>query len=659
MRELIGGRSAESAGSECAVLAVIALAILFAGVVHPQAAFAQSTDLGGGFIDHGPFADANISRGIVCTVDGDGRDVVLVWLFDHREGYALAVIDAETGETEEIPRPVHRNSPFASILSSQGLYYTYFAGHFMEFDPRRREFSVVQQGPWRDAFSMTEDDRGVIWAAIYPGADVVSYDPESGEFREWGPISEHPSKQMTRSIAADDLGWIYVGIGLAVGQIFMLNPATGEVGAVVADEQLTDGGDAEVFRAVDGAVYGFAPTLTSGRQWFALRGGEVTELGAEPEVERKPIIAGDQKLRHLDLPGGGRVRELDLLERRLVVEEPETGETREVAFEISGGGAQAMGVAAAPDGRIVGGTYHPMRSFSYDPRTDEWERRESFGQWNVLAAAGGRVYIGGYGGGDLLEWDPAQEWVRTRLDDPTTNPRVLLRTLPVIGRPHTMLAHPDGRHIIYGGRPGYGHTGGGLVIYDIEARNARVMTHEDVIRWQSPGGLTALPDGRVVGATTIIPGNGGVQRAEVAELFILDIDSGQVQWRGAPIPGVTRYDDLITGSDGRVFGIADQTRLFVFDPERREIMRVLDLEPEFGPTVHQQGPRIFIEVPDGRIFVLLTAGIAELDRESAELTIVAPAPDGIEPGNGGAYLDGRLYFAGGVHLLSWPVPPAN
>ncbi len=640
-------------------LTVLAPAIVMMVMLGAQMASAQSRDMGNGFTDHGPFADAVSSRGIVCTVDGEGRDVVLVWLFDHREGYALAVIDAATGEVEEVPRPVHRNSPFASLLSSGGRYYTYFAGHFMEFDPASREFSFVRQGPWRDAMSMTEDDNGVIWAAIYPDADVVSYDPAVGQFREWGPVSEHPSKQMPRAVAADDGGWLYVAVGMAVGQIVMLDPLTGRVETAIPQDQVVGRGDVHVVRAVDGTVYGFAPVGETEKQWFQFHHGQVTRLDGEPQFEPKQIITGNQNLRHLDLPGGDRVRELNLTERVLVVESAATGEIRRLRLEISGGGAPAMGVAAAPDGSIVGGTYHPMRSFRYYPHADEWHRRESFGQWNVLTATRDRVYIGGYGGGDLLEWDPSAEWVRTRIDDPESNPRFVLRALPDVGRPYTMIAHPDGRHIIYGGRPAYGYTGGAVVLYDMEAQTADIIRHDDLVQWQSPGSLAVLPDGNIIGGTTIIPGNAGVQRAELAELFIFELQSRRVQWRGAPIPDVVRYDDLIVAPDGLVIGIADRTRLFVFDPVERAVVRVLDLEPEFGPTVHQQGPRVFIRTPDARIFVLLVRGIAELDVRSCELTMVAEAPAGIEFGNGGAYLDGSLYFAGGVNLFSWEVPSAD
>src|SRR5690606_39571984 len=76
-----------------------------------------SQDLGDGFVDHGVASPISNHRGTVATVDGDGRNVVLVWLFDHRGGYALLMIDAETGESEEVTMP--RSEEHTSDLQSR------------------------------------------------------------------------------------------------------------------------------------------------------------------------------------------------------------------------------------------------------------------------------------------------------------------------------------------------------------------------------------------------------------------------------------------------------------------------------------------------------------------------------------------------------------
>ena len=57
----------------------------------------SARDLGNGLIDHGVASPLSNHRGIVATVDGNGRNVALVWLFDHRGGYAILVIDATVG----------------------------------------------------------------------------------------------------------------------------------------------------------------------------------------------------------------------------------------------------------------------------------------------------------------------------------------------------------------------------------------------------------------------------------------------------------------------------------------------------------------------------------------------------------------------------------
>ena len=108
------------------------LLILIAGAVlaatHAGAALlpavAQTEDLGNGFRHHGIATPISNHRGTVATVDGKGQPVVLSWLFDHRGGYALLLLDAETGKSEEFPMPFPPGGdcPYASILSSKNRH---------------------------------------------------------------------------------------------------------------------------------------------------------------------------------------------------------------------------------------------------------------------------------------------------------------------------------------------------------------------------------------------------------------------------------------------------------------------------------------------------------------------------------------------------------
>ncbi|MBD3291906.1 MAG: hypothetical protein GF393_03215, partial [Armatimonadia bacterium] len=420
---------------------------------------AEDVDLGNGFIDHGVATPISNHRGTVATVDGNGEPVVLSWLMDHRGCYSLLMVNALTGEYEQFTTPKIGDSPFASVLSSDNKYYTHYGNTFMEFDPVKREFTFSEGTAPRVAMSMTEADDGTIYAATYPSSGVCSYNPDTGEFRDYGHVYDQNWAQYPRDVAVDDQGWVYFGIGNTKSQMIMLNPETGEADPVLAEAERIQG-RCPLWRYEDGKVYG-----KNGDQWYELYEGTATKIEDEPEAARKPIIQSSQALFHRSFPTGHTLRSLDLVNRKLVVETPE-GETLEHEFDYDSEGAHSMGMAAASDGTICGGTAFPMRFFSFNPQTQEWINRPAHGQWNTIAPAEKLFYVGGYGHGFMLEWDPSEEWVNTEKDNPDSNPRFLDQAHPDINRPHDLLVHPNGKYVILAGTPGYGYTGGGLMFWD-------------------------------------------------------------------------------------------------------------------------------------------------------------------------------------------------
>ncbi|MFH1569289.1 MAG: hypothetical protein ABIL09_14940, partial [Gemmatimonadota bacterium] len=367
------------------------------------------------------------------------------------------------------------------------------------------------------------------------------------------------------------------------------------------------------------------------------------------------IITSSQALFHREFPDGRRVTRCDLVERVLEVENPKTGETSQVAFAYSSDGAHVMGVAAAPDGTVCGGTAFPMRFFAYDPRTDAWTNRACYGQWNTVARYRERFFVGGYTGGFLLEWDPSREWVPTAKDDPRGNPRFLTEVAPAINRPHDLLHLTDGRTVVLAGTPGYGYTGGGLLVWDRVAESQVLYEHTDLIPQHAPFSLLELSEGQLLIGTTVGPGTGGEQKAELAELLVLDLAAREVVWHAPVLEGVSEYTDLWPALDGMVYGFADRRRFFVFDPAKRQLVYERDVEPEFGLTCYQQGPRIFVRGPESEIFALFARGIAQVQPEAPyQITLRAASPVPIQAG--GDLLDGRIYFASGSHVYSWEVP---
>ena len=618
----------------------------------PRAAPAATKDLGNGFLHHGVATPISNHRSTVATVDGQGRNVVLVWLYDHRGGYALLMIDAETGKSEQhpMPFPPRGDGPFASILSSRNKFYTHFGSHFAEFDPEQRAFTFFHKTVPQMAMGMTEDDDGVIWSVTYPQSGVASFNPATREFHDYGHVHHENWAQYQRYVAADDTGWIYFGIGNTSSQIIAFDPRTGKATPIVPEEQRAHGAG-YVYRDLNGKVYGRA--APSADSWYELYRGQSKRIEGEVRVRRKPIITSSQGLLHRDFPDGKKLRSCDLVDRVLVVEDPKTGEAKQVEFDYTSEGAHVMGLAASPDGTISGGTAFPMRFFSYDPETDTWANRESYGQWNTVARGDDRFFVGGYGGGFLLEWDPARPWVATAKGSEESNPRFLTECTPTINRPHDLLPHPDGKTLVLAGTPGYGYTGGGLLFWDRQTGARTLLEHTDILPQHSTMSLVALPDGKLLGGTTTSPGTGGERKATEAELYLMDMAGKRLDWHEVVFPGVGQYTDLCPGPNGLVYGIADRRRFFVFDPAKRKVVYEQDTQDKFGLTNSQQGPRVFVLGPDQTIYVLFVKGVARVDPATFAITMLAQSPVPIGPG--GDMLDGRIYFASGSHVYSYGV----
>ncbi len=626
----------------------VSMALLAAGAVS-----AETEDLGNGFRHHGVATPVSNHRGTVATVDGEGRNVVLIWLFDHRGGYALLVVDAETGEHQEVPMPFPPGGdcPYSSILSSTNKFYTHFNSYFVEFDPVKRAFTFWTKTAPRMAMGMTEDDNGVIWSVTYPNSGVVSFNPATREFNDFGHVYKQNWRQYQRYVAADDQGWLYFGVGSTASQIIAFDPKTGKGAPMIPEEERTKG-SGYVYRDLDGKVYGHASGAKNG--WYEFYGGKKRKIGEHAKVDPKPIITSHQGLFHREFPDGKCLLRADTVERILEVEDPATGKKTRNTFDYSSEGAHIMGLAAAPDGTICGGTAFPMRFFSYDPRTDTWINRASYGQWNTVAKQGDRFFVGGYGGGFLLEWDPAEKWIPTVKGKQDCNPRFLTQCTPPIHRPHDLLAHPDGKTLVLAGTPGYGYTGGGLLFWDREKKERVLVEHYSIIPEHSTMSLVALPDGKLLGGTTIGAGTGGEVKAELAELYIMDMDTKKIGWRQAVLPGVTSYTDMCAGPRGLVYGVADGTRFFVFDPARRTVIHQEDTSGTLGRTASQQGPRAFVVSPKGGVHMLFQKGPARIDPTTFEIELLAQSP--VPMAVGGDLLDGRIYFARGSHMYSWQVP---
>jgi hypothetical protein len=244
--------------------------------------------------------------------------------------------------------------------------------------------------------------------------------------------------------------------------------------------------------------------------------------------------------------------------------------------------------------------------------------------------------------------------VATEKDNPESNPLWHRICTPILHRPHKLLAHPDGQTIVMAGTPGYGYTGGGLLFWDRESNSSELVEHTEILPDHSTMSLVSLPGGKLLGGTTTEAGTGGEQKAEVAELYLMDLGTKGIEWREPVLPGGQSYTDLCVRESGLVYGFVDRARFFVFDPGEKRVIHEMETAKAFGLTAFQQGPRVFVGSPQGEMYLLFESGIGLLDEESFVIEWVAESP--VEIGNGGDILEGRLYFTSTSGLYSWELP---
>jgi len=609
-----------------------------------------SVDRGNGFVEHGVAAPVSRARGIAAALDGKGRPVVLAWLADHRGCYEMLVVDAATGNSAEYPLPFDTwDSPFAVLLSSGNKFYSLFGNRFVEFDPAARAFTFVGEADDRVAMSMAETPDGTVWAATYPNSHLFSFDPKSRKLVRYGSINHEKWPQYQRHMAIDRSGWVYVGIGNVRSHLIAFNPKTREVRPIAKDDERQPG-TGVVWLGTDGKVYGRPGGKAS---WYVLFEGRATPI-EKPPVAAAPTKSGSQETVIRDFPNAWRIHAIDIPDKHMEIFDTKSRDLKRLSFDYSSEGSHIMSLILGPEGKVHGSTGHPLRFFSYDPERDSFTYpglQDLNGHLNALAVQRGHIFGALYGGGILYEYDPARPWDDMAKKAP--NPRRVAAGSKVIGRPHALIAHPDGRTLIMTGTPGYGLTGGGMLIYDMVDGKSEMLDHNRIITNQATISLLALPDGNLVGGTTIRPGTGGATLAKEAELYIMDFAGREVIWHEPIIPGAASINDVVLGPDGLVYGLAAGPTFFVFDPAARRLLHQEKITG-YGNLAGGQAPRIMLVGPDGKIYAYFAQAIVRIHPGSFKHEPLAKPPVTINVGI--VLRQGRLYFTHGSRLWSWRVP---
>ncbi|MBQ4106021.1 MAG: hypothetical protein IJC73_00395 [Lentisphaeria bacterium] len=603
---------------------------------------------------HGVAVPVNSSCGMVTTELRNDDKVVLSFLGDASGCPCILQINLTRHRhfTVKVPAaPKPDMQPMASLLSSRNLYYAAFNGAFYEYDPECGAFTFQSPVSGQICMGLTEDRQGRIWCGSWPGGEICCFDPATRKLTDYGVLLRPGWAVYQRYLACDDEGWLYFGIGRTEAQIYAFHADTRELRAIIPPKETVPACIGEVHRGVDGKVYGWMRTKNT--PYFELHGGRATRLETKPDIPLTTIekASGTQFLKDDTFADGSRVVQFDTVNRFLRWCSPDGVEHRET-FNYPSVGVNIMGIEAMADGTIRGGAAHPMRYFIYDIASSTFAGGDARFQWNAVLADGDRLWIGGYPGGALIEWNTRQAYQprpAPRTPDRRLNPATHGMGENQLLRPSAIRKMPDGR-MVMAGTPGYGCTGGGLIVYDPADKHFEVIPKEALFGTPSALSLLPLSDSQILIGGTTSGGTGGREAEGDAPMMIYDLNTRQAVWQGCPLAGAKSYLDLIRLPDGQVLGTTDRTRLFVFDPIKRTVTREIRLEPG-DRTVWQQGPRILLS--DGeRFFVLLEKKIMEFLPTSGKLVTWLEVPSGITAG--GAMAGGRIYYVKRSRL--WSVP---
>jgi outer membrane protein assembly factor BamB len=603
-----------------------------------------------GFTDHGAVARVaqSVWTGAVPAVDGAGRRIILFKLWGKTPPALYLMIDAETGQTTSIDPGLNSAGAYATFLSPDNKFYDSLGDQFIEFDVASKKIIPVGKIPADFIMSFTIDDRGVIYAGLYPNGELLAFNPKTRVLTNFGPLAKETWPQYLY-LATDDKGWVYGCVNFVRGNVLALNPETGEKRQIYPEDKRGFRDGAEIWRGKDGQVY----SRLGKDEWYKLYDGSGAKIEGAPTVDRAIFTST------VTPPGrwrdGSFFSNLSVPGRRVSINDAGADKPREILFDYQCAGRPIYSIVGGPDGKIYGATGIPLRVFCYDPatgKTQNWGLADYGGHVNQWVRQGNKLYGAVYSDGALLEYDPAKPFEDAPIGK-GANPRLAFRkpeARDLFGRPHAMLAHPDGHHVLIGGNPARGLAGGGLLIYDTQKDQGTILTRDDLIADQGITAMTALSNGDIIIGTTTEPGTGGTGTAKEAMVYRLDWRSRKITSKWTPIPGLKSIADLITGPDGLVYGLAAPDHFFVINPKSGQVVHREEITG-YGSVTGAMAPRTMALGPDRKIYALFSEAIARI--APGTFSHAEIARPGVPIKAGIVIQDGRLYFSSDANLWSY------
>lgn len=611
-RFLRHGVTAGAIGS--ALCLVMAMSTPGAGAsAHSPESNAADSTTAGTFTDLGHTVTAlTIMEGAFATGPHGGDAVYAVVASEQAK---LNIADLRTRELiKTIPLPGASGAWGVTVATDGSVYVgTYYNGHLFRYEPDADRLTDLGQAVSGEGYlySLVPGPDESVFGGTYPNAHLFSYSPAGG-FTDYGRMD--PEEDYVRSVAYDaDHDTVFAGIGARAGLVRVdldtgerhdVLPAALDGYAEVYDldyvggklfVKLHPGPDLAVLDPVTGEMQDITVAATG----ETVPTVPIVSRGTAPlapDASSVYYTAQDSKLMRYDLPtntihdvmvdgepavvdgagiGFGWLPASDdpsrsvlyalsgNYEGRAFTYDPQAGTLERYTLPFAGVPTDLSHLHAGPDGdgKVYTSAYINGDVGVYDPATGEVTQHRRLGQAEGWAWRDGRLYVGTYPAGRLMEYDPTMPW------EEDVNPQVLFELQDEEqNRPTALLDVADKLYI--GTTPGYGEHGGALTVYDFTTGTHQV--HRHVVQDQTISSLAAI-GGTLFGGSSVAGGGGTDPIATEAKIFTWDVETGRKTDEFAPIAGAYSINALLAGPDGNLWGLADGT-LFILDPETLEVV---------------------------------------------------------------------------------------
>jgi hypothetical protein len=547
----------------------------------------------------------------------------------------LLAVNPDTGQMRQF------NGPLSSEMGSWGftvdhenrIYLgSYDNAHLLRFDPKTEKWEDLgRPAGGEESFicAVTTAPDGKIWGGTYPSAKLFSYDPKTGVIENFDRMD--PDQYYCYPTAGED-GLIYCAIQFEKMDIVVFDPEKKTRTSLILRESRKPG-RVTLVKGKDGRIYS---RLSTSDQWFLIEEGKRLVEVSPSNIPFIPKV----------LPDGRVFRFID--NNVLTIENPVTKEKKEIPLQYEAAGAYIFVVGTGPDDKIYGSSMLPLRLFVYDPTrqflTHLGKASRSNGEVYSMGSLDGKLYLCSYPEARLSVYDPDKSLQFGDGED--ANPRDLGPMGKELYRPRTMIAGPHGK-VFIGGYPDYGLLGGAISVYDPKKNEKRVYRH--IIQNQSIASLAYIEKYDLIAAGSSIRGGTGTRAIEKeAKLMLWDPKEEKKIFEIVPVSKAKTILSLAATAEGLLYGITDNEKVFVFEPERREVKKIFDLGFKEPRDISLQLG------PDLRLYGLAKEAIFFIDPRNDQVSLVMEPSVPIHSGM--AMLGRKIYFGSGANLWEFQIP---